>query len=134
MKLKSTIVFIIIIALVVCGSYTAINGIKVGKTNIPNAREAIDLGLDLAGGVYVILEAQTDLKGAELQKTMEQTKAVISERVDGLGVAEPNIVIEGNNRIRIELAGVKDVQEAIDMIGKTAQLKFMDPEGQEVIT
>ena len=134
MKLKSTIVFIIIIALVVFGSYSAINGINIGKTHVPNAREAIDLGLDLAGGVYVILEAQTDLKGPELQKVMEQTKAVISERVDGLGVSEPNIVIEGNDRIRIELAGVKDVQEAIDMIGKTAQLKFMDPEGQEVIT
>lgn len=134
MKLKSTIVFIIIIALVAFSSYSAIKGIKIGKTNIPSAREAIDLGLDLAGGVYVILEAQTDLKGAELQKTMEQTKAVISERVDGLGVAEPNIVIEGNDRIRIELAGVKDIQDAIDMIGKTAQLKFMDPEGQEVIT
>lgn len=87
MKIKSTIIFVIILALVICGSYTAIKGIDIGKTHIPNAREAIDLGLDLAGGVYVILEAQTDLQGAELQKVMEQTKAVISERVDGLGVA-----------------------------------------------
>lgn len=134
MKIKSTIIFVVIIALVICGSYTAIKGIDIGKVHIPNARESIDLGLDLAGGVYVILEAQTDLQGAELQKVMEQTKAVISERVDGLGVAEPNIVIEGSKRIRIELAGVQDVQEAIDMIGKTAQLKFVDPDGKEVIT
>ncbi|SHI03386.1 protein translocase subunit SecD [Sporanaerobacter acetigenes] len=134
MKLKSAIIFILIIAIVVFGSYTAINGITIGKAKIPSAREAIDLGLDLAGGVYVILEAQTDVKGAELQKIMEQSKAVINERVNGLGVSEPNIVIEGNDRIRIELAGVKDVQEAIDMIGKTAQLKFIDAEGNEVIT
>ncbi|MBU5293400.1 protein translocase subunit SecD [Anaerosalibacter bizertensis] len=126
--------FLIIISLVFLGSYTAINGADIGKIKIPNAREAVELGLDLAGGVYVVLEAQTDAQGAELQKIMEQSKAVISERVDGLGVSEPNIVIEGNNRIRIELAGVKDVQEAIDMIGKTAQLKFVDPDGKEILT
>lgn len=134
MRLKSTIIFLIIISLVFLGSYTAINGADIGKIKIPNAREAVELGLDLAGGVYVVLEAQTDAQGAELQKIMEQSKAVISERVDGLGVSEPNIVIEGNNRIRIELAGVKDVQEAIDMIGKTAQLKFVDPDGKEILT
>jgi len=134
MKLKSAIIFILIIAIVVFGSYTAINGMTIGKVKIPSAKEAIDLGLDLAGGVYVILEAQTDAKGAELQKIMEQSKAVINERVNGIGVSEPNIVIEGNDRIRVELAGVKDVQEAIDMIGKTAQLKFIDAEGNEVIT
>lgn len=134
MRLKSTILFLIIISLVFLGSYTAINGADIGKIKIPNAREAVELGLDLAGGVYVVLEAQTDAQGAELQKIMEQSKAVISERVDGLGVSEPNIVIEGNNRIRIELAGVKDVQEAIDMIGKTAQLKFVDPDGKEILT
>lgn len=134
MRLKSTILFLIIISLVFLGSYTAINGADIGKIKIPNAREAVELGLDLAGGVYVVLEAQTDAQGAELQKIMEQSKAVISERVDGLGVSEPNIVIEGNNRIRIELAGVKDVQEAIDIIGKTAQLKFVDPDGKEILT
>ncbi|MBW4828582.1 MAG: protein translocase subunit SecD [Clostridiaceae bacterium] len=134
MRLKSTIIFLIIIALVFLGSYTAINGADIGKIKIPNAKEAVELGLDLAGGVYVVLEAQTDAQGAELQKIMEQSKAVISERVDGLGVSEPNIVIEGNNRVRIELAGVKDVQEAINMIGKTAQLKFVDPEGKEILT
>ncbi|HHV27766.1 MAG TPA: protein translocase subunit SecD [Tissierellia bacterium] len=134
MRLKSTIIFLIIISLVFLGSYTAINGADIGKIKIPNARESVELGLDLAGGVYVVLEAQTDAQGAELQKIMEQSKAVISERVDGLGVSEPNIVIEGNNRIRIELAGVKDVQEAIDMIGKTAQLKFVAPDGKEILT
>lgn len=134
MRLKSTIIFLIIIALVFFSSYAAINGVDIGKIKIPNAKETVELGLDLAGGVYVVLEAQTDAQGAELQKIMEQSKAVISERVDGLGVSEPNIVIEGNNRIRIELAGVKDVQEAIDMIGKTAQLKFVDPDGKEILT
>lgn len=134
MKGKSWIIFILIIAIISFGSYAAIKGIDIGKLKIKSAKESIDLGLDLAGGVYVVLEAQTDAQGAELQKIMEQTKAIMSERVDGLGVSEPNILIEGNNRIRIELAGVDDPQQAIETIGKTAQLQFIDPDGEVVIT
>ncbi len=59
---------------------------------------------------------------------------VINKRVDGLGVAEPSIVKESNKRIRVELAGIDNPQEAIDIIGKTAQLQFIDPEGNEVLT
>lgn len=134
MKLKSTIGFMLIIAIIVFFSYAAISGVEIGKAKIPSAKDSIDLGLDLAGGVYVLLEAQTDATGQELQKIMNQSKEIINERVNGLGVSEPNIVIEGNNRIRVELAGVKDAQEAINMIGKTAQLKFIDPEENVVIT
>ena len=134
MKLKSTIGFMLIVAIIVFFSYTAINGVEIGKAKIPSAKDSIDLGLDLAGGVYVLLEAQTDATGQELQKIMDQSKEIINERVNGLGVSEPNIVIEGNKRIRVELAGVKDAQEAIDIIGKTAQLKFIDPQNNEVIT
>ena len=65
---------------------------------------------------------------------MEQTKAIIRQRVDSLGVAEPNIAIEGEKRIRIELAGVKNTEEAFDMIGKTAQLQFVDPDGKVIVT
>lgn len=133
MNIKKTILFILIIAIVGLASFTAINGMEVGKVKIGKAKDSIDLGLDLAGGVYVILEAQTDLQGAELQKAMEQTIMVINKRIDGLGVAEPNIVKESNKRIRIELAGIDNPQEAIDIIGKTAQLQFIDPEGNEVI-
>src|SRR5699024_5715499 len=94
----------------------------------------IDLGLDLAGGVYVVLEADTTAKGEELQKMMNQTKAIIEERVDGLGISEPNIVLEGEKRIRVELAGVDNPQEAIDLIGQTAQLQFVEPNGEIVLT
>ena len=134
MNMKKAILFILIIAIVGLASFTAINGVEVGKVKIEKAKDSIDLGLDLAGGVYVILEAQTDLQGAELQKAMDQTIMVINKRVDGLGVAEPNIVKESNKRIRIELAGIDNPQEAIDVIGKTAQLQFIDPAGNEVIS
>ncbi len=134
MRGKSWIIFIIIIAIISFSLYAAIKGVDIGKLKIKNAKESIDLGLDLAGGVYVVLEAQTDAQGAELQKIMDQTKAIMTERVDGLGVSEPNIVIEGNNKIRIELAGVDNPKQAIETIGKTAQLQFIDPAGKVVLT
>lgn len=134
MKSRSTIILVLILAIVGGSTFLALNGAKIGKYEIVKAKDAIDLGLDLAGGVYVVLEAQTDAKGAELQKIMEQSKAIIDERVNGLGVSEPNISIEGGNRIRVELAGIDDPQKAIELIGKTAQLQFIDPEKNVVLT
>ena len=64
------------------------------------------------------MEAKTDLKGEELQKAMEQTQAVIEERVNQMGLAEPVVTIEGDKRIRVELPGAEDAQEAIEQIGK----------------
>lgn len=134
MKSRSIIIFILILAIVGTASFLALKGGQIGNYKIIKAKDAIDLGLDLAGGVYVVLEANTDAKGAELQRLMEQTRAIINERVNGLGVSEPNISIEGENRIRVELAGIDNPQEAIDLIGKTAQLQFIDPDGNVVVT
>ncbi len=134
MKQKSVISFIIIVAIVLGIACVGLFGLKVGDREFVKAKDAISLGLDLKGGVYVLLEAQTDATGSELARIMEQTKAVIQQRVDGMGLSEPNIAIEGGNRIRIELAGVKDVEEAMQLIGKTAQLSFVDPDQNVVLT
>ena len=134
MKSKNTIILILIIVLVVGTSFVAINGIKIGNFEIIKAKDTVELGLDLAGGVYVVLEAKTEATGEELQKLMEQSKAIINERVNSLGISEPNIFIEGKNRIRVELAGLDNPQQAIDLIGKTAQLQFIDPDGEIVVT
>lgn len=133
-KNKNIIILILILSIVAGAVLIAFKGLKVGKLNIPKAKDSINLGLELAGGVYVVLEADTDAKGEELAKLMDQTRTIISERVDGLGVSEPNIAIEDDNRIRVELAGVEDPQEAIDLIGKTAQLQFIEPDGNVILT
>ena len=58
-----------------------------GAGPVDPLKDRIKLGLDIKGGVYVVMEAKTDLKGEELKKAMEQTQAVIEERVkpDGSG-------------------------------------------------
>ncbi len=134
MKNKSIAWLVVILAIVVLASFIAVKGLQIGDFNIPSAKDSIDLGLDLAGGIYVVLEAQTDAQGEELNDLMNQTKLIMEQRVNGLGISEPNISIENNNRIRIELAGIQDPQEAIELIGKTAQLQFIEPNANIVLT
>ena len=134
MRTRSISIVAAIIITVIFASYIGMNGLVLGDKTIRSAKDSIELGLDLAGGVYVVLEANTEATGDELAQMMEETKAIIGKRVDGLGVSEPNIAIEGENRIRVELAGVQHPDEAIDLIGKTALLEFKTPAGDTVIT
>ena len=80
----------------------------------------IKLGLDLRGGTYVVLQAQGKIE----QDTMAKVKDIVERRVDSLGVAEPVIQLSGHDRLIVELAGIKDPQKAIDLIGTTAKLEF----------
>lgn len=134
MRTRSISIVAAIIIIVIFASYIGMNGLVLGDKTIRSVKDSIELGLDLAGGVYVVLEANTEATGDELAQMMEETKAIIGKRVDGLGVSEPNIAIEGENRIRVELAGVQAPDEAIDLIGKTALLEFKTPAGDTVIT
>lgn len=96
-------------------------------------KDEMKLGLDLKGGVYVVMEAKTKAKGEDLKKLMDQTQAVIEKRVNEMGLSEPVVTIEGENRIRVELPGAKDSDEAIKQIGKTAQLQFMTADQKLVL-
>ncbi len=80
----------------------------------------IKLGLDLRGGTYVVLQAQ----GKVETDTMDKVRDIVERRIDSLGVSEPVIQINGTDRLIVELAGIKDPQKAIDLIGTTAKLEF----------
>ena len=83
------------------------------------------LGLDLKGGAEVVLEPSedTELEGEELREALDQSVEIIRNRVDGLGVAEPDITRQ-SNRIVVQLAGVEDQDRALDVVGQTAELRF----------
>lgn len=91
-------------------------------------------GLDLQGGVHVVLEAQDTAQVRVNESVMEQAMAVIDRRINALGVTEPIVQREGERRIIVELPGIHDHEQAIDTIGKTAQLEFQDPFGNVVLT
>lgn len=93
----------------------------------------LKLGLDLEGGVYVLLEAREE-DGEVERDTIERAITIIRNRIDEFGVTEPVVQQEGANRIRVELPGIDDPGRAIDIIGRTALLTFEDPEGNVVLT
>lgn len=134
MKAKSGIIFLMIIAILGLSIFTAFNGLEIGSYRIKPIKDSIRQGLDLKGGVYVVYEAQTDKTGAELDELIQQVIEVFSKRVDGMGLTEPLIIREGEKRIRVELPGVQNAQEAIETIGKTAQLKFVTADNEVVVT
>ncbi|MCQ2561600.1 MAG: protein translocase subunit SecD [Clostridia bacterium] len=125
-KILSLLIVIVLIA----GWAFSIGGFGAGG----NVADRMHLGLDMIGGVSVVLEADTDATGGELKTLMEQVQSVMEKRVNEMGLSEPVITIENENRIRIELPGAQDAQEAIETIGKTAQLNFMTTDENVVIT
>src|SRR5690625_93560 len=88
----------------------------------------ITQGLDLAGGVRVVLQAEEREDNPITDEAMDTTVEVIRRRVDALGVAEPIIQRLGADRIVVDLAGA-DPERALAVIGRTAQLEFIDPDG-----
>ncbi|SFJ40903.1 protein translocase subunit SecD [Thermoflavimicrobium dichotomicum] len=93
--------------------------------------KGITLGLDLQGGFEVLYEAAPGQKVTP--QILNDTQEAIRKRIDVLGVAEPDITIEGTNRIRVQLAGVKDQKKARELLGKQAELTFRDPSGKQIL-
>ena len=131
---RSKSVFFLVVILIATFAYTAFAGISAGGMEIKSAVSNIKQGLDLKGGVFVLYEADTDITGTELDDIMDQTIAVFRKRIDSMGLTEPLIVREGEKRIRIELPGVENAQQALDTIGKTAQLQFITVREEIVVT
>ncbi|NJP04246.1 MAG: protein translocase subunit SecD [Chloroflexaceae bacterium] len=89
------------------------------------------LGLDLQGGIQVLLQADQE----EISRDEMQTAAgVIERRVNALGVGETVVQLSGNNRIIVELPGEDNPEQAIETLRGTGRLEFIDPQGQPLVT
>ena len=88
-------------------------------------QQAINLGLDLQGGIHLVLEVdQSNLSEDEKTDVVARALEIIRNRIDQFGVSEPIIHREGDWRIVVELPGVQDIERAKGLIGKTARLEF----------
>ena len=87
---------------------------------------ALRLGLDLQGGLKVLLAADP-VPGQEFDPSaMETARRIVESRVDGLGLAEPVVQAQGERRIIVELPGIDDPERAVETIRGTALLEFVD--------
>lgn len=94
----------------------------------------INLGLDLRGGLRVVLEAQ-EKKGQEVTPdTIQKAVGILRDRVDKLGVKETALYPQGDNRVVVEIAGEDDPEAAVDILKNTAQLEFWDENNKVLVT
>ncbi|MBI3273589.1 MAG: protein translocase subunit SecD [Candidatus Colwellbacteria bacterium] len=108
--------------------------LEISKCPVPQV--PFRLGLDLLGGAHLVYEA--DLKGSGTLKgeyltpsvnkadAMQGVRDVVERRVNFFGVSEPVVQVSGDDRLIVELAGIKDVNQAIQMIGETPFLEFKE--------
>ena len=124
-RTKTSPVFFIVLSLVL---------VAASALFLANWERYIKKGLDLEGGVYILYEAKsvgdTEVDYDAIQRAM----TIIRNRIDELGLTEPVLQTEGERRIRIELPGIEDQAQAMEIIGKTAQLTFVSPEGDVLLT
>lgn len=96
--------------------------------------ENINLGLDLRGGLRVVLEAQ-ETEGQKITPdTIQKAVGILRNRVDSLGVKETTLYPQGDKRVVIEIAGEEDPEAAVDILKNTAQLEFWDEQGNVLLT
>ncbi len=102
---------------------------------LTNTSSGIPLGLDLRGGVHLVLQAEPGPGGKAITKDdMDKAEAVIAKRVNDLGVSEPYIQVDYNkDRVIVDLAGIQNPDQAVSVLQSTAQLTFRDPKGNIVL-
>ncbi len=100
---------------------------------LPKLMDKINYGLDLQGGFEVLYQV-SPIEGELNSDMVYNTYKSILKRIDILGVSEPEISIEGEDKIRIRLAGVKNKDEAREILSSTAVLTFRDPSDNILLT
>ena len=110
------IVFVLVVALLFTGM----------GTTVEKVLNDVKLGLDLQGGFEVLYEVDT-LNGSDVtQQVLTDTTNALNNRINAFGVSEPSIQVEGEDRIRVQLAGLDDQSSARELLSSTAELTFRD--------
>ena len=131
LKRSSIFMFIVIIFLVVFFSVWGFLGFEILGYDFKNLNESIKKGLDLQGGVSVLQE----IVGEDISKeTLQRTRELLALRVNKFGLSEPVVTVEGDRRIRVDLAGAFDSDDVVKTLTSTGQLNFKDSEGNVLLT
>ncbi len=127
---KLLIVLLLIAAVVFAafGSYTIFGVTQKGAFE---GDISIKQGLDLVGGSVITFEAEANSTTAEQMATVV---SVMRKRLDNAGYTEANVSVQGEKRVRIEIPAVSNPDEAISLLGQTAQLQFVDADNNVVLT
>ena len=137
---KSVISFIAVMLVIVLLGLCAVMGFTVaGRTIIPavnDTEHGIRLGLDLVGGSRIVYEAELPegYDAGNLSRDMETAQSMSRQRLTNKGFTEATVALSGDNRISVEIPQITNPEEAVQTLGSTAQLVFMDADGKEWLT
>ena len=130
-KLKSSVFFILSTVAIIIFAFMSVNGVTIGGFEYKSLDKAITQGLDLQGGVSVVMEIQEDdITNDDLEKTKQQLEL----RVNKIGVAETSVTTEGDKRIRVEIPGKYDSSDIVNTLSQTGELTFKSPNGEVLLT
>ncbi len=128
MKIKNLVILLVTLAVIGGTLFVAANGIGENKTG---SAEDINLGLDLAGGVSI---TYTTVKDNPTDQEISDTKYKLNQRISQSGYTEGEVYIEGKNRINVDIPNVDDPNKVLEELGQPGDLKFIDEEGNVIIT
>ncbi len=131
---RSIIKFTAIIAVIAALLFVALYGLDfTDSVRFPGVLDpdGVVQGLDLKGGSVIVFEAQEANPSDEQMNTVAN---MMRTRLDGLGYSEATVTRQGTKKVRIEIPSISDPEKAAESLGATAQLKFVDYEGKEVLT
>lgn len=131
---KSITQLIAIIVLIFAAGYILFVGVSINVYDVGKIQNNMSYGLDLTGGVNVVLEAQSTDSDPVTSEKIDSAILTIRQRIDSIGVSEPTITKQGDNRIRVSIPSISDQEEALKLIGKTAQLEFLGPDDSVILT
>ena len=128
---------IVILLVIVLSTWTIFNGLNLGIAKIPNVKDGVVLGLDLVGGAEITYEA--DLEGAdvsaeELSEGMKAAQTMLRERLTTFGYTEADVYLSGDDRVVVAIPNIDDPEEAVQMLGSTAKVTFVDADGNVSLT
>ena len=136
---KSISKIVITVLLIVLLGYIAINGLSLTALNIPyefysvfDRDNGIRLGFDLSGGSVIVYEAQSETTPDDAQ--MSTVVDIMYKRLGNLGYTEATVSKQGDRRVLVEIPTITNPDEAVKVLGATAELKFVDSEGKTVLT
>ena len=135
-KRKILLNFLLIVILAIATTYIVYpknQGIKIQQYGINYFNNLeFHLGLDLQGGTHRVYQADlSQINSEDKGFAIEGVRDVIERRVNAFGVAEPIIQTTQKDRLIVELAGIEDVNQAINMIGETPLLEFKEEMNEE---
>ena len=131
MKGKSIIKLVGMLLIIGIMIFVAAFGVTLGSWKINPAINGIKKGLDIAGGSSIQYDADADSITDEQRDTVV---CILRTRLTEQGYTEANVQSQGDKRFYIEIPSVSDPREAVELLGKTAQLSFADPDGNVVMT